>query len=379
MSMRPEHHLSFKRLKWMILILLFLVWFINGFLFKLLDLVPRHTEIVAHILGKEHANLITKLIGTGEVLISIWVLIGIYGRLSALMQIVLILTMNIIEFMVVPDLLIFGKFNLLFAIGLSVIIYWNEYHFKTKPIGLWAFFKSQPFAVRAHFDFSLVLTFSIPKDQAIKRLPAPLLPDTFDEKHAFLAIAIVKCNGLRPVFFPAFLGQDFYLTGYRIFSKYININNKRLRGLYILQSQTDKELMKYLGKIFTRYQYRTSDVSLEYKNNIGYIRSELSDMEIIFREKGEEIVLPDGSVFPSWKEARRFAGPLPFTFSVDQLKNEILIIEGVRENWNPEPVEILNYKIPYLHGFDAQLASAFMVKNVPYSWKKGKIEQLVEV
>ncbi|HEY0579452.1 MAG TPA: hypothetical protein VGC75_01980, partial [Candidatus Nitrosocosmicus sp.] len=65
----------------------------------------------------------------------------------------------------------------------------------------------------------------------------------------------------------------------------------------------------------------------------------------------------------------------PFTFSYNGLTNEVLIIEGVRKNWVPEPIRIKNYNIGFLK--DKQfnnivLANAFIIKNVPYYWKKGR-------
>ena len=48
-----------------------------------------------------------------------------------------------------------------------------------------------------------------------------------------------------------------------------------------------------------------------------------------------------------WKEARRFAGPLPFTFTYSPEKKKVLIIEGVRENWKPNPVHIIEHKFSF--------------------------------
>jgi len=56
----------------------------------------------------------------------------------------------------------------------------------------------------------------------------------------------------------------------------------------------------------------------------------------------------------------------------------VLIIEGVRSQWNPKPVEVIKHEVGFLKqlGFkDILLANAFVVENVPYYWKKGKIEQ----
>ena len=44
------------------------VWLVNGLWCKAMDGVPRHREIVARILGDEHAVLLTRAIGAGEML-----------------------------------------------------------------------------------------------------------------------------------------------------------------------------------------------------------------------------------------------------------------------------------------------------------------------
>ena len=74
----------------------------------------------------------------------------------------------------------------------------------------------------------------------------------------------------------------------------------------------------------------------------------------------------------------RFAGPLPFTFTYKPQTNQVLIIEGVRENWTPQPIKIKSYEIDFLRQMnlsEARLANAFIIKNIPYQWKKGRIEQ----
>ena len=83
------------------------------------------------------------------------------------------------------------------------------------------------------------------------------------------------------------------------------------------------------------------------------------------------------SPFTDWKEARRFAGPLPFTFTYNKSKKEVLIIEGVRQNWIPKPIAIKSYSIDFIDKLDFKnvvLANAFMIEDVPYYWKKGKLE-----
>src|SRR5258708_22694678 len=90
-------------------------WLINGLFCKLLNLVPRHQLIVSRILGETNAPMATRTIGFLEILMFAWVLSGIQSRTCALTQIVLVATMNIIEFILAPDLLLFGRINIIVA------------------------------------------------------------------------------------------------------------------------------------------------------------------------------------------------------------------------------------------------------------------------
>lgn len=241
-----------------------------------------------------------------------------------------------------------------------------------------SFLKDHPFAVEAFFKHSLVLTFAVPKKQIEELIPECLELDLFGDEWAFIAIAMVQTEGLRPKGFPKFLGNDFFLIGYRVFVRFRNNAGKNLRGLYILRSETDKCKMKFFGNIFTHYNYSNTDIRQINKNGSIGISSKRSDFKIeIENSDAFDIALPEGSPFNNWKEARRFAGPLPFTFTYTPAQKKVLIIEGVRENWKPKPVHVINYKISFLDKLkltDVKLASAFMIENIPYYWKKGKIE-----
>ncbi len=242
-----------------------------------------------------------------------------------------------------------------------------------------SFLKNHPFAVEAFFESSIVLTFAIPKEQIQSIIPPCLELDTFNDTLAFIAVAMVQTTHLRPKGFPKILGNDFFLIGYRVFVRYINNAGKRLRGLYILKSETDKRKMELLGNFFTHYKYTTTDIHQTKKNGTLEISSINSDFKIFIDTSDKEnISLPDGSPFTDWKEARRFAGPLPYTFTYNPETKKVLIIEGVRENWLPMPVSVLDYSFSFLDKLklhDIILANAFIIQNIPYYWKKGKIEQ----
>lgn len=109
-----------------------LVWLVNGLVCKILNLVPRHEQIVSRILGNDHSRLLTILIGLSEMVMAVWVLSGFKKRFCAITQIIVIGTMNTLEFILVPDLLLWGRLNSLFALLFILLICLNEFTLNKK-------------------------------------------------------------------------------------------------------------------------------------------------------------------------------------------------------------------------------------------------------
>jgi DoxX-like family len=108
------------------------VWMANGLFCKVLNLVPRHQQIVARIAGIDHSRLLTIAIGASEIFMAIWIVSKIKTRLNAIAQIAVVATMNTLEFFLVPDLLLWGKLNALFAFLFILVVYFNEFHLGKK-------------------------------------------------------------------------------------------------------------------------------------------------------------------------------------------------------------------------------------------------------
>ncbi|MGY8642803.1 MAG: DUF2071 domain-containing protein [Verrucomicrobiales bacterium] len=242
-------------------------------------------------------------------------------------------------------------------------------------------FNNHPLPVEATFDYSLVLTYALPEIQLQGLIPAELKLDTH-EGNAFVAVAMVQTKRLRPKGFPKFLGRDFFLIGYRIFVRYQTSEGKNRRGLFILRSETNKPQMKILGSLFTHYDYNTIDSKIEVNENSITVKSSTAKLDVHVETNPSEMELPtygDGDpVFTDWKTARKFAGPLPFTFTRTDNTGEMLIIEGVRQHWKPKPVSVVKSEVGFLDSpqfIGHRLASAFLVENVDYSWKKGYVDK----
>jgi len=243
--------------------------------------------------------------------------------------------------------------------------------------------KRHPVPIQAFFRHSLVLTYALPREVLQPLLPPGLTLDTFGD-FGFLAIALVKTEGLRPLGAPPLLGRSFFLSGYRIFTRYTTSAGRHLRGLRILRSDTDSRLMALGGNILTHYQYRTAKVFFQESPADLQVRIETpsaeADLEVTAR-LGGEAPLPAGSPFTNAEEARHFAGPLPFTFDYEQETNSIILIKGVRKKWDPQAVAVDVTRNTFLDrepfkGANPILANAFHISAVPYHWERGRREAL---
>ncbi|MEM9982790.1 MAG: DoxX-like family protein [Bacteroidota bacterium] len=111
-----------------------LVWLINGLYCKVLDGVPRHQQIVARIIGEAYARPFTVLIGLAEIVMAFWVVSRWRPQLNAWMQIGVVATMNLLEFILVPDLLLWGRWNALFAFCFILLVYYQEHLRKKRKL-----------------------------------------------------------------------------------------------------------------------------------------------------------------------------------------------------------------------------------------------------
>jgi hypothetical protein len=249
------------------------------------------------------------------------------------------------------------------------------------------FLRRHPIPVTAHFDYSLVLTYALSADLLAPLLPPGLELDTF-EGSGFLAIAMVRTRALRPAGIPAFMGRDFFLSGYRIFARHRTADGKIMRGLRILRSDTDSSWMTTFGNLLTHYHYRKCTVAEQRSPatlslSIRTAHAE-ADLELDANLEHPPDQPPAGSPFPDLKTARHFAGPLPFTFDYEAATHSLVIIQGVRSHWEPRPVEVAVKRNTFLQAMpfsqgSPRLANAFFIENIPYRWQRGVLEKLPEV
>lgn len=196
---------------------------------------------------------------------------------------------------------------------------------------------------------------------------------------------MVQTEGLRPQGLPRSFGREFFLSGYRLFTRLVRRGRSTLRGLRILRSDTDSRLMASLGNVFTQYNYQVAKI---------VVVTDPGRLEVLIRTPGSEAdlevvadlasipaALPEGSPFRTMEDARMFAGPLPFTFSYDTHLGQMVVVKGLRKVWDPQPVRVAVRRVTFLESSrfahaNVRLANAFYLENVPYAWKPGMLEAI---
>jgi hypothetical protein len=83
-----------------------LVWFLFGLLFKALDAVPRHRQIVARVVGEARGGAVLWLVAITEIGLGGWMLVGRALPLCMAAQTAMIVLMNALELRHARDLLL---------------------------------------------------------------------------------------------------------------------------------------------------------------------------------------------------------------------------------------------------------------------------------
>ncbi|HEX9366947.1 MAG TPA: DoxX-like family protein [Vicinamibacterales bacterium] len=353
------------------------VWLVHGLYNKLLGGSARHLAIVQSVpgLGGAAGERVLTAVGIGEVAIALWVLSGWRPRLCAATQTVALLSMNAMELTFARPLLIWPAgllpLNVAF-LGLA----WAAADAQA-PLWLRARLRRHPIPIQAHFHNCLTLTYALPAD-VLRPLLSPGLELDTAGGYGFVAVALVQAESLRPAGLPRALGQDFFLAGYRVFTTFRAPNGRRLRGLRILRSDANRARMVAGGNLLTHYNYHRCASRVETTGRRIRIAVSTPDHGGDLRLTADlsNPVLPAGSPFASMREARRFAGPLPFTFDFEPETDAIIAIQATRANWRPEAVSVEVARLsffdqPAFEGCTPILAAAFHVAGVDYRWERG--------
>lgn len=140
-----------------------------------------------------------------------------------------------------------------------------------------------------------------------------------------------------------------------------------------------------LDTLLTHYNHHHCDARIASSSSDGKLHVAVrtddgrGDLDVVANLA--DSALPVGSPFATMQEARRFAGPLPFTFDYEPETHGMVAIKATRTKWMPAPVGIERHRIGLFDqlvfgGHTPVLAAAFHVRDVEYRWGRGTHHRL---
>jgi uncharacterized membrane protein YphA (DoxX/SURF4 family)/uncharacterized protein YqjF (DUF2071 family) len=359
------------------------VWLVHGLYNKVLHGSPRHLAIVQSVPGLsgtagEHVLL---AVGVLEIGIAAWVLSGAFAHACAALQTVVLLSMNAVELSFARELLLWPA-GLVPANLAFLALAWAAA--ESRQPGLLMRLRRHPIPIEARLRDCITLTYALPAPVLRRLLPPGLELETF-RGYGFVAIALVEARSLRPAGLPRCFGQDFFLAGYRVFARLRVTDGRTLRGLRILRSDANRRAMVAGGNLLTHYNYHLCSAALSSSSGQAHVSVRTGDgagdLDVTIDPANS--TLPAHSPFASIREARRFAGPLPFTFDDEPETDGTIAIRATRGCWHPVPVgadvrRAAFFDDPAFAGCTPILAAAFQVTEVDYRWERGERFPVVE-
>lgn len=248
--------------------------------------------------------------------------------------------------------------------------------------------RRHPLPIETHFKHSLVVTWAFAPQDLEQFLVPGLKLDTYTndagESFAFAAVAMVDLDQLRLAGMPRRLSSSHVMTGYRVFCTMQTASGTTMRGLRILASQTSNLPSSLGANLTTRYHYSTVQAKVtnayDVLNFSVTSRDGVADLDVSAHLNDAR--LPESTPFDNAHDARRFAGPLPYTFSPDP--EGIVVVKSDRTDWYPTPVAVDIAKATFFdhgpfEGVDKTLANAFHLADLDYGWRPGELHRQEDI
>ncbi|MGI8457997.1 MAG: hypothetical protein ACR2LI_07780, partial [Propionibacteriaceae bacterium] len=201
------------------------------------------------------------------------------------------------------------------------------------------------------------------------------------QTYAFAAVALADLDHLRVAGVPRRLGSAQVTAGYRVFMRMRTGERMRLRGLRTLASQTSAPLGALGSNLTTRSHYSTVQAEMVQTYGVLHARCTSADgaADVDATAYLEESTLPEETPFASERAARRFAGPLPYTFSPDP--DGIVVVKSSRIDCEPRPVRVDVAQATFFDhgpfaGVPRRLANAFYLADLDYGWQPGELHRI---
>ena len=228
------------------------------------------------------------------------------------------------------------------------------------------FIQKNPLTMVGLIDKCWLFTYQTPEADALRLLPAPLLP-VAHRGSAFWNVVVCHVDAMRPKGAPRQFGMSYWHVAYRLYVRYPASDGTETQGLYFVRSDCDSKLMAAAGNIMTDFNFHTATVDID----DGRIRvgSDTAHGDAVVRDTAPS-TLPPYSAFDHLDQAARFLKYKPFGISVDD-RGVGSIVRIVRDEraWHARLVDF-DADWQFFKGIEARPEICYEVDPIDYQWNR---------
>jgi hypothetical protein len=200
-----------------------------------------------------------------------------------------------------------------------------------------------------------LINFSVDLNEVRPLVPASIKVRDFNGR-ALFSMVDVKLRNMKPSFVPSFFSFEYRHVAFRLLVDDAYLNKGQAKGIYFLQSFTDKFLIEKGGSLFT--DYKLEKASIKDKGDMVEIESGGKYIKYII---GNEVISED----PKLSELHQVVGALDRAYSISGTQLRFTRIQ--REKWPIQSVSCSSFENTFFK--TARLEAAFRVfETIYYTW-----------
>jgi uncharacterized protein YqjF (DUF2071 family) len=198
-----------------------------------------------------------------------------------------------------------------------------------------------------------LINFSVERDELKGMVPPEIKVRDFNGR-AIISMVNVNLKMMRPSFMPKAMHFNYRHIAFRLLVEDSAYNKGENKGIYFLESFTNKPLIVWGGSLLTEYKLEMAEIldaghSFNMNRNGHFIRYHLEDKKM----NGE------------YANLKNIVGALDRAYSV--LGDKVRVTQIQREKWPIEPIECSAFETNFFK--TAKLEGAFKVnETIYYQW-----------
>lgn len=187
-----------------------------------------------------------------------------------------------------------------------------------------------------------------------------------------VAVAFVDQRDFRPRFLPRFLSYDFFMVEYLAFVTFQSSDGRRMRGLYLIRSETPSSFACIASRVFSHYNFRKIDLNITETETTKRFTSTKAGIDVSIKLDDQQ---SDGH---SWENYYELSKPRSFNFQHLARSGATLVIRGVLKGWAPQPAKVVRCHMDTVTSLGIRFDSpphAIHVSEVDYLWRNSRIDR----